>query len=44
MGDSPEPTRRTEPVWVEPYPDVLLEGFADEAPGSASAELARRLG
>jgi RNA polymerase sigma-70 factor (TIGR02960 family) len=33
MGDSPEPTRRTEPVWVEPYPDVLLEGLADAAPG-----------
>jgi RNA polymerase sigma-70 factor (ECF subfamily) len=29
----PEPTRRTEPVWLEPYPDVLLEGIADEAPG-----------
>ncbi len=27
------PTRRTEPVWLEPYPDVLLEGVPDEAPG-----------
>jgi RNA polymerase sigma-70 factor (TIGR02960 family) len=25
MGDPLEPTRRTEPVWLEPYPDVLLE-------------------
>src|SRR5829696_8998390 len=29
----PEPTRRGEPVWLEPYPDVLLEGVADDAPG-----------
>jgi RNA polymerase sigma-70 factor (ECF subfamily) len=29
----PEPTRRAEPIWVEPYPDVLLEGIPDEAPG-----------
>jgi RNA polymerase sigma-70 factor, ECF subfamily len=33
MGDSPEPTRRIEPVWLQPYPDVLLEGIADAAPG-----------
>jgi RNA polymerase sigma-70 factor (TIGR02960 family) len=29
----PEPTRRSEPVWLAPYPDVLLEGVPDEAPG-----------
>ncbi len=29
----PEPTRLGEPVWLEPYPDVLLEGLADAAPG-----------
>jgi RNA polymerase sigma-70 factor (TIGR02960 family) len=30
----PEPTgRSTEPVWLQPYPDVLLEGVADDAPG-----------
>jgi RNA polymerase sigma-70 factor (TIGR02960 family) len=33
MTEVPEPTRRAEPVWLEPYPDVLLEGIPDEAPG-----------
>jgi RNA polymerase sigma-70 factor (ECF subfamily) len=33
MTAVPEPTRRAEPVWLEPYPDVLLEGIPDEAPG-----------
>jgi RNA polymerase sigma-70 factor (TIGR02960 family) len=31
--ESPEPTRRVEPIWLEPYPDFLLEGLADAAPG-----------
>ena len=29
----PEPTRLGEVTWLEPYPDVLLEGLADSAPG-----------
>jgi RNA polymerase sigma-70 factor (TIGR02960 family) len=33
MTELPEPSRLSEPVWVEPYPDVLLEGLADDAPG-----------
>ena len=33
MTEVPEPTRRAEPVWLEPYPDVLLEGIPDQAPG-----------
>jgi RNA polymerase sigma-70 factor (TIGR02960 family) len=29
----PEPTRLGELLWLEPYPDALLEGIADTAPG-----------
>jgi RNA polymerase sigma-70 factor (TIGR02960 family) len=36
MGDMPKPTRRTEPVWLEPYPDVLLEDIPDRSPGPAA--------
>src|SRR5438445_11127565 len=32
-ADPPGPTRLTEPPWLEPYPDVLLEGIADRSPG-----------
>jgi RNA polymerase sigma-70 factor (TIGR02960 family) len=31
--DPPEPTRRAEATWLQPYPDVLLEQVADAAPG-----------
>ena len=31
--EPPEPTRLGELFWIEPYPDVLLEGLADSAPG-----------
>jgi RNA polymerase sigma-70 factor (TIGR02960 family) len=31
--EPPEPTRLGELLWLEPYPDVLLEGLADRAPG-----------
>ena len=33
MSDPLEPTRLIEPVWLEPYPDVQLEGLADAIPG-----------
>jgi RNA polymerase sigma-70 factor (TIGR02960 family) len=29
----PEPTRRIEPTWIDPYPDSLLEGVADRVLG-----------
>jgi RNA polymerase sigma-70 factor (ECF subfamily) len=32
-ADLSGPTRMTEPPWLEPYPDVLLEGIADRSPG-----------
>jgi RNA polymerase sigma-70 factor (TIGR02960 family) len=41
MADSPEPTRRTDPVWLEPYPDVLLETIPDRSPGPAARYEAR---
>jgi RNA polymerase sigma-70 factor (ECF subfamily) len=33
MVEPPEPTRSVESIWLEPYPDVLLEGLAETAPG-----------
>jgi RNA polymerase sigma-70 factor (ECF subfamily) len=29
----PEPSRVSEPTWLEPYPDLLLDGIIDAAPG-----------
>jgi RNA polymerase sigma-70 factor (ECF subfamily) len=37
----PEPTRVGEVTWLEPYPDVLLEGLADAAPGPEARYEAR---
>jgi RNA polymerase sigma-70 factor (TIGR02960 family) len=31
--EPPAPTRLAEPTWLEPYPDVLLEGIIDTSPG-----------
>jgi RNA polymerase sigma-70 factor (TIGR02960 family) len=36
MNEPPEPTRRTEALWLEPYPDILLEGIPDRPPGPAA--------
>jgi RNA polymerase sigma-70 factor (ECF subfamily) len=33
MTEMPEPTRHGEAIWLEPFPDVLLEGIPDQAPG-----------
>jgi RNA polymerase sigma-70 factor (TIGR02960 family) len=41
MGESLRPTRRTEPVWLEPYPDVLLEDIPDRSAGPAARYEAR---
>jgi RNA polymerase sigma-70 factor (TIGR02960 family) len=29
--EPPEPTRRRDPIWLEPYPDALLEGVPDQS-------------
>jgi RNA polymerase sigma-70 factor (TIGR02960 family) len=39
--DPPEPTRRAETTWLQPYPDVLLEQVADDAPGPEARYHAR---
>jgi RNA polymerase sigma-70 factor (TIGR02960 family) len=33
MAEPPAPTRRSEPLWLEPYPDTLLDMAADTSPG-----------
>jgi RNA polymerase sigma-70 factor (ECF subfamily) len=40
-GDPPEPARLGEVLWLEPYPDVLFEGLADNAPGPEARYEAR---
>jgi RNA polymerase sigma-70 factor (ECF subfamily) len=43
--DPPEPTRIGEAMWLEPYPDVLLDGIPDTAPGpDARYEIKEALG
>ncbi|HEX6445606.1 MAG TPA: sigma-70 family RNA polymerase sigma factor [Streptosporangiales bacterium] len=37
----PAPTRRADPVWLQPYPDVLLDDIPDHAPGPESRYEAR---
>jgi RNA polymerase sigma-70 factor (TIGR02960 family) len=41
MVDPPRPTRSTEPVWLQPYPDLLLEGIPDTTPGPEARYEAR---
>lgn len=41
MVDPPEPTRWIDPLWLEPYPDLLLEGVPDRSPGPAARYEAR---
>ena len=41
LTEVPAPTRRSEPIWLEPYPDVLLDGIPDGAPGPAARYEAR---
>jgi RNA polymerase sigma-70 factor (TIGR02960 family) len=40
-ADLPDPTRLSEVVWLEPYPDVLLEGLPDRPPGPEARYEAR---
>jgi RNA polymerase sigma-70 factor, ECF subfamily len=39
--DPPAPTRVTEPLWLEPYPDALLDGVPDGSPGPEARYEAR---
>jgi RNA polymerase sigma-70 factor (TIGR02960 family) len=39
--EMPAPTRWGEPVWLQPYPDALLEGLPDSSPGPEARVEAR---
>ncbi len=39
--DPPEPSRRDEVTWLQPYPDAWLEGVAGDAPGPEARAQAR---
>jgi RNA polymerase sigma-70 factor (TIGR02960 family) len=41
MDEPLEPTRRIEPIWLEPYPDVLLEDIPERAQGPEARYEAR---
>jgi RNA polymerase sigma-70 factor (TIGR02960 family) len=41
MAQPLEPTRWTEPVWLEPYPDVLLDNIPDRTAGPSTRYEAR---
>jgi RNA polymerase sigma-70 factor (TIGR02960 family) len=41
LPSPPPPTRVSEPVWLEPFPDALLEGLADTADEPAARYEAR---
>jgi RNA polymerase sigma-70 factor (ECF subfamily) len=36
MVDPPKPTHMARPMWLDPYPDVLLDAVADSSPGPES--------
>jgi DNA-binding transcriptional MocR family regulator len=41
LNEPPEPNRRTEPIWVDPYADVRFEDLPDNSPGPAARYEAR---
>jgi RNA polymerase sigma-70 factor (TIGR02960 family) len=41
VDDSPPPTHRIEPVWLEPYPDAMLGDLPDHSPGPEARYEAR---